>query len=96
MLRVTFAVLVFIGLVSSRIVPGQCAEPELQQDFQAQKYQGRWFEVVKDNGQKQEAGYDCQTANYKINDDGTLTLKNTMSNVETGDFQYVDGTATCV
>ena len=95
MLRVSLATLALFGLASARIVPGQCTEPELKDNFEATSYIGRWFEIQRDNGQTQEAGYECQNAIISLQDDGLLALKNSMYNIETKDFQFVTGTAAC-
>ena len=95
MLRVSLAVLALFGLASGRIVPGQCSEPQLKENFDATSYTGRWYEIQRDNGQAQEAGYDCQNAVYSLQDDGTLALKNSMYNIQTQDYQFVTGTAEC-
>lgn len=59
----------------SKVVEGQCSTPTLQENFDATKYTGRWFEIQRDD-QPFEKNYDCQTANYALNEDGSLKVKN--------------------
>ena len=37
-----------LGLSQSRILEGKCDTPKLQQNFDAVKYMGKWFEIYRD------------------------------------------------
>ena len=52
-----------------------CQYPEVVQDFQTEAYLGRWYEQARDIEFRFEHGI-CATANYKLNDDGTIRVRN--------------------
>ena len=45
-------------------------------DFDVNRYTGHWFEVVKDKYTFFEIGAGCVQADYGLNDDGSLSVKN--------------------
>ncbi|CDW86007.1 apolipoprotein d [Stylonychia lemnae] len=77
------------------MINGTCIDPPLQSNFDATRYSGRWFEIYRDNGQQAENGYDCQNALYTLRQEGGLEVRNSMFSLTKGDFQSIEGNATC-
>ncbi len=89
------AALAIIGAVNGRISAGHCGNPQLQQNFDATKYTGTWFNAAKDKTSPFENG-NCEQARYSINADGTLRVFNTQYDNSTQEIAIADGVATCV
>jgi apolipoprotein D and lipocalin family protein len=88
------ATVALIGSVSAKYSSGQCTTPQLQENFDATKYVGTWFQVAKDKNSPFENG-NCEQARYAINADGTLNVFNTQFNNETQQIEEANGTAWC-
>ena len=88
------AAVALIGSVSARYSTGQCTTPQLQENFDATKYTGAWFQVAKDKNSPFENG-NCEQARYSINADGTLKVFNTQFSNETHEIENATGTAWC-
>lgn len=79
---ILIAAALLIGSVSCRYSTGQCATIPLQENFDASKYTGVWYQVAKDVSSPFENGY-CEQARYSINQDGSLKVFNTQFDNET-------------
>ena len=88
------ASLALVGAVNGRISGEQCTNPALQQNFDATKYTGTWFNVAKDKTSPFENG-NCEQARYSINADGTLRVYNSQFDNSTKEISTADGIATC-
>ena len=67
---------VFVGYVTLRTVgDGLCPRPELVQNFDSDRYLGVWYELRRDKEIVFETG-ECVTAEYSLNDDGTVKVDN--------------------
>ena len=88
------AIAALIGTVSSRYSTGQCTTPQLQENFDATKYTGAWFQVAKDRNSPFENG-NCEQARYSINADGTLKVFNTQFSNDTKSIEEAEGVAVC-
>ena len=63
-------------LVLRATVNGSCPNPELVQNFVPADYLGVWYELRRDKGIRFESG-ECVTAQYTLNDNGTVLVDNT-------------------
>ncbi len=88
------AALALVGSVNARISAGQCGTPALQENFDATKYVGTWFQVAKDKNSPFENG-NCEQARYSINADGTLRVFNSQFDNSTQEIITADGVAKC-
>ena len=52
-----------------------CPKAQTVQDFDFEKYQGVWYEMLRSKGNTFEKG-DCVTANYSMRDDGYVRVVN--------------------
>jgi len=78
MRAVVVAMLVLVGVagnVSACSHMGSCPDPPVQQDFDIERYMGKWFEYEKFPNSF-EMGSKCVTANYTLNADGTVIVLN--------------------
>ena len=89
-----FAALAVFGVVNARTSPGLCTNPQLQENFDATKYTGTWFNYGKDKNALFENG-NCEQARYSINTDGTLRVYNSQFNNDTKEIEIADGKAVC-
>ncbi len=89
-----FAALAVLGVVNARTSGGLCSNPQLQENFDATKYTGAWFNVGKDPTSVFENG-NCEQARYSINTDGTLRVYNSQYNNDTKEIEVADGVAVC-
>jgi len=71
---------------------GRCTKPELQKDFDINKYTGVWHEVVRAKDIPFESG-DCVKASYTSASDGYITVVNSQN--LNGTYDSVQGTAFC-
>ena len=65
-----------LGLSLSKITTGSCDTPHLKENFDAVKYMGKWYEIYREEETKFEENSECDTAEYSLNDDGTITVHN--------------------
>ena len=73
-------ILFVVGLVLVNGRPFEefdCQDPELQQDFDVNRYLGRWYEIWKDPTANFDIGQKCTTAFYSLRDDGLIRVQNT-------------------
>ena len=68
--------LCLVAFASASWRPGKCAEYSTKADFDAQKYSGFWYEVVKDRLNLYDLRNSCTTAYYTANDDGSVGVYN--------------------
>jgi apolipoprotein D and lipocalin family protein len=62
------------------------------QNFQKEKYLGKWYEIARLD-YKYEKDLDNTTANYSIQDDGTIKVENKGYNVVTKEWKSATGKA---
>lgn len=91
--KIVFATLALVGLVNAGITTGSCPSPALQQNFDASKYLGLWFEQARDAGMPWESN-DCQQARYSLNADGTVKVHNSQYNPTKDVIEEAFATAT--
>ena len=84
----------FLGLVSSKISKGKCQTVELQENFDAQRYLGVWYELARDKTIPFEQG-ECNQATYSLNEDGTLAVLNTEYLEKSDSINRADAVAKC-
>eukprot|EP00352_Strombidinopsis_acuminata_P005351 CAMPEP_0176353128 /NCGR_PEP_ID=MMETSP0126-20121128/11559_1 /TAXON_ID=141414 ORGANISM="Strombidinopsis acuminatum, Strain SPMC142" /NCGR_SAMPLE_ID=MMETSP0126 /ASSEMBLY_ACC=CAM_ASM_000229 /LENGTH=88 /DNA_ID=CAMNT_0017704617 /DNA_START=35 /DNA_END=301 /DNA_ORIENTATION=+ len=63
----------------------RCILPEPMAEFDAERYYGRWYEIVRDSRAVFEYG-DCIWADYGARDDEHLNVVNTKYDVDTEEF----------
>ncbi|KAK2578716.1 hypothetical protein KPH14_007792 [Odynerus spinipes] len=92
MLRLS--IILFLATTAMAQVPGLGACPKVQYmtNFEAQKYTGLWYEVERYFAVF-ELGGKCVTANYSLNDNGTVTVVNSQISYITGTPSSIDGVA---
>lgn len=83
---ITIALLSLVGLTTAITLPGDCpTDIEAIQDFDVGKYLGLWFEIERLDGQPDQAGGDCVTANYYDNLNGTVKVRNGLNFLNSDD-----------
>merc|ERR1711976_112558 len=79
-MKLYVCLVVLIGLVTTvscqRISWGKCKTPEVKQNFTLQKYLGTWYEYERDFVVF-EFMMTCGRANYSLNEDGSVKVRNT-------------------
>ena len=55
---------------------GGCPSVTLEQNFDAERYQGQWFEATKDKLTWFELTAKCVTSKYETQDDGPIKASN--------------------
>ncbi|XP_072567579.1 apolipoprotein D-like isoform X3 [Paramormyrops kingsleyae] len=68
---------------------GPCPQPEVQPNFELQKYLGRWYEIEKLPSSFERGK--CMETNYSMREDGTIKVVNTEQ--LKGKLKSVEGTA---
>lgn len=86
--------LALVGSATARISRGICPTVPLQDNFDAGRYVGTWFQVAKDLSSPFENGY-CEQQRLSVNPDGTLKVFNTQLDKDTGVIETASGTAVC-
>ena len=84
-------------LLIAGMLTEDCPEVILQENFNALRYSGLWYEQARDKGIKFEEG-DCQQARYgteQLESDGRLSVFNSQLDEEGEGFKTIDGYATC-
>ena len=69
-----------------------CPDPQLQEDFQAAPYMGQWYEQMRTKAMPFQK-YDCDTARYNLQADGSVAVLNSEFNPNTGGIEQARGTA---
>ncbi len=72
---IIFAAVALVSSVSSRYSTGTCGNPQLQENFDPNRYFGTWFQVNRDKDAPYENGY-CEQARYSAKPDGTVKVFN--------------------
>lgn len=90
---ILLATLALAGIVNAGTTMGTCPAPVLQQNFDAVKYMGLWYEQARDKTMPWESN-DCQQARYTLNKDGTVGVFNTQYNPATDKVEGANATAT--
>ncbi len=62
------------------------------QNFDANRYLGTWYEIARLD-HRFEAGLDNVTAQYSMNEDGSIKVVNKGYNVSSGEWESAEGTA---
>lgn len=68
--------LCLLETVNSRLSWGKCKSITTVDNFDASQYDGLWYEMRRDAATKFEKGGTCTTAEYTLNDDGSLKVYN--------------------
>ncbi|KAL1399303.1 hypothetical protein pipiens_008321 [Culex pipiens pipiens] len=71
---------------------GQCAVPEVVENFNVSAYLGKWYEIERYEQVFQRNG-ECVTAKYSLNDDGSVRVENAMLVPPSGKFDIDIGRA---
>lgn len=74
---------------------GFCEKPELQANFDASQYAGKWYEIERESKFIQEKNGECVTAEYTLNDDGSIKVFNSMFNTKKNERENAEARATC-
>mmetsp|Transcript_27282 Transcript_27282/g.33927 ORF Transcript_27282/g.33927 Transcript_27282/m.33927 type:complete len:206 (+) Transcript_27282:90-707(+) len=74
--RASFAAALLSVGASASWVLGKCPEIKIKTDLDLARYSGTWYETRKDFLNVFEIGASCTTANYSLNDDGSVTVYN--------------------
>lgn len=90
----SISALTFLGLVSATKSNGACKAVKLQENFDATKYMGTWFEQARDKGMIFEK-FDCSQAHYTLNADGSIAVLNTEFNPTSGQVEKATASAKC-
>lgn len=88
------ATLALLGLVQAGGELGSCPAVQLQENFDAVRYQGTWYEQARDKAMYFE-NYDCQQARYHLYSDLTLRVHNSQLNPKTGLIEDAFANGTC-
>jgi len=72
-LHLCLASLIF-GAAESKMTPGKCPQVEYVDDFQADQYVGKWYEIFRDKWNKYTLGTDCVTKEFSKGADGNVDL----------------------
>eukprot|EP00806_Schmidingerella_arcuata_P003179 Macronucleus_3879.p1 GENE.Macronucleus_3879~~Macronucleus_3879.p1 ORF type:complete len:205 (+),score=90.89 Macronucleus_3879:1-615(+) len=91
MLRFSFAAACLAASVTATIHPGKCPTYDRPASFDVAGYSGTWYEVRKDKLNFFDLGASCTTANYGLNDDGSVTVYNRAHNI--GGYSDITGKA---
>ncbi|XP_033226444.1 apolipoprotein D-like [Belonocnema kinseyi] len=74
---------------------GKCPNLEVVENFDVEKYMGKWYEAGR-YFVFTELGGKCTTAEYSLNEDGTVNVLNRQVNFLTGKPSSIEGTAELV
>jgi lipocalin len=66
MQKVTLVIVALLGLTQGRFASGKCDTPKLQENFDAVKYMGVWYEQYRDSNTAFEPNADCVKAEYTL------------------------------
>ena len=81
-----------LGAAASRVFASDvCDHPAVVDPLDLDSFLGRWYEIAHDAGPYE--GGDCVTADYSLNDDGSIKVFN--SEVLDGELSSITGQATC-
>ena len=88
----TTALAAMVASVEASKIYGSCQEPEVQQNFDLNRYLGLWYESRRDTDCAYESGI-CVTASYSMNADGTVRVRNNEWMEETNEWSGGTGQA---
>ena len=66
MQKVALVIIALLGLTYGRLAKGSCDKPALQENFNAAKYMGVWYEQYRDSQTEFEPNADCVKAEYTL------------------------------
>ncbi|CDW78698.1 apolipoprotein d [Stylonychia lemnae] len=89
------ATLALLGVSSAQFRAGKCEEIQLQDKFDATRYTGVWFEIVRDPIASRFEKFECQEANYQLYSDGVLSVHNSQFNTDIGQVESKFANGTC-
>ena len=70
----TIAILSLLGAANGRLSFGTCPEVNLQSNFDANAYGGKWYEIKRDKIFTFEMGQECVTENFTPDGNGNHNL----------------------
>ena len=82
----------FIMVLLFTQVSSKCPNIKLQEDFDAERYMGNWYEMVRSNSIRFEK-YDCVKAHYSFLGNGKVSVSNSQYDEENDQISGVKGTA---
>lgn len=82
-------IIIMIGLYSCSTIPGGVVAVK---PFDKEKYLGKWYEIARIDF-KYEKDLNNTTAEYSLNDNGTIKVDNKGYNTKTGEWQQAIGKA---
>ncbi|KAK9869283.1 hypothetical protein WA026_003036 [Henosepilachna vigintioctopunctata] len=93
MLRILLVIFVSLfGVRGQAIIDGDCPVVTVVENFDIDKYSGRWYEHFT-YPRPQEIQGKCNTADYWNNHNRTMGIRNTQLNQATGKLEYANGYA---
>ncbi|XP_044746730.1 apolipoprotein D-like [Coccinella septempunctata] len=93
MFRFAFVFVLALGIQAQVPAPGKCPEiASVQQDFDLNKYLGTWYEEEKYFAIF-ELGGKCNSAEYSLNENGTVSVNNKQIDKTTGKETTIVGNA---
>ena len=78
MFKLTLVTLLSLEVAQARLTLGECETPTLQKNFDPQAYLGLWYELFREEETRFQKGGECATAEYSLNDDGSIKVVNGM------------------
>eukprot|EP00347_Sterkiella_histriomuscorum_P019149 403342759 len=84
----------FTAQTYARFNWGSCPQVNTTQNFDAQRYMGRWYEIQRDIETSFQKDGTCVTATYTLQEDGSIQVFNEMTTKE-GKRESAQGRATC-
>ena len=84
----------FLGVAQAYRSEGSCQTVDTQENFDATKYIGTWYEQFRDKTIQYEF-FDCNQAHYSLNADNTIAVHNTEYDVVSGKFNGAEAVAKC-
>ena len=75
--KLILSALLLSSVVDAKLFFGKgCEHPDLEQEFDINRYLGVWYEIYKDPSFYWEKGGECTTATYTLKDDGNVNVYN--------------------
>ncbi|XP_072296422.1 apolipoprotein D-like [Eucyclogobius newberryi] len=88
---IALALLSVMAAQAQVIMPGRCPQPAVQEDFDAARYLGTWFDIVKLPHSFQKG--ECSTATYTLQSPGVVGVLN-RELLADGTINSISGSAT--
>ncbi|XP_023024212.1 apolipoprotein D [Leptinotarsa decemlineata] len=86
------AILTFTGTYAQTLLDGKCPSVNVVQNFDVEKYMGKWFEQEK-YPFFHETGGKCISAEYSLNPNGTVKVLNSKIDISSGNSSSAEGNA---